>query len=200
MFISQVSTWTCTINNWCSPPWWCVQWSHTKPIVPLIWHLPIWGEFNAGRLWADVVVFLTTFFVVCSVYDDENVDVIEPFLKYLPQLNYNTVHDAYIESMNITRDPRLQNNVNRKPLRSMTFQVNNKIIRKICAVSPSYWVRLLTAMESLVFALQTIHFALCSVCLFMNSLWLLAIRRDNANKYGCVALRTCHFSAYRIYW
>lgn len=151
-------------------------------------------------VWADVVVFLTTFFVVCSVYDDENVDVIEPFLKYLPQLNYNTVHDAYIESMNITRDPRLQNNVNRKPLRSMTFQVNNKIIRKICAVSPSYWVRLLTAMESLVFALQTIHFALCSVCLFMNSLWLLAIRRDNANKYGCVALRTCHFSAYRIYW
>lgn len=54
-------------------------------------------------------------------------NLFEPFLKYLPQLNYENFNEAYAEALNITKDPRLLNNIDRKPLRSLAFQVNNVV-------------------------------------------------------------------------
>ena len=59
-----------------------------------------------------------------SGYEDEYARIFEPTLAYLPSLSYETMKDAYIESLNVTRDPRLLKSINKKTLRSLAFQVN----------------------------------------------------------------------------
>lgn len=57
-------------------------------------------------------------------YEEDNAKDFEPFLRFLPQLSYENMQQAYEESKNITMNDSHRKMMNKKSLRSIAFQVN----------------------------------------------------------------------------
>lgn len=66
-------------------------------------------------------------FAICSGYEEDAVEIFEPFLKYLPQLTYENMQSALDGSRNISENEIYRRAMDKKPLRSLVFQVISDI-------------------------------------------------------------------------
>lgn len=62
-------------------------------------------------------------FAICSGYEEDAVEVFEPFLKALPQMTYENMQNAFDVSRNISENAIYRRAMEKKPLRSLIFQV-----------------------------------------------------------------------------